>query len=118
MEKLIKSVWKVSSVLMILVITMGLLSTTVFADSVSDSFEDESKIASTSNVEVIGGQVKLTSSAAQLDQQQTVREDKWHDIHGDKWWAQSFVAGETGNLTKVALCNFCFSQFLFLNSEF
>ena len=103
MEKSIKRVWKVSSVLMTLAIAMGLLSMTVFADSVSDSFEDETKIASKSNVEVAGGQVKLTSSAAELDQHQTVHEDKWHDIHGKKWYAQSFVAGEDGDLKKVVL---------------
>ena len=80
MEKSTKRAWKVRSVLITLAIAMGLLSTTVFADSVSDSFENEDKIAPESNnVVVTGGQVKLTSSA-KLDQEQTVHEDKWHDI--------------------------------------
>lgn len=77
MEKSTKRAWKLSSVLMTLAIAMGLLSTRVF----------------------------LTSSAAdQLDQYQTTHSQRaWHHIHENKYWAQSFKAGLSGDLTKVTL---------------
>ncbi len=45
-----------------------------FSDNVTDSFDDETKIASSANVTISGGQVKLTSSPGASDNE-TVRPD-------------------------------------------
>ncbi len=51
------------------------------------------------------GDVKLAidPSSEQLDQDNPYHTNNWHDVKDKKWQAQSFVAGLTGNLTKVAL---------------
>ena len=39
----------------------------------------------------------------QLDQNNPNHSDDWHEVKDQKWCAQTFTAGITGNLTKVAL---------------
>jgi hypothetical protein len=51
------------------------------------------------------GDVKLAvdPSSEQLDQNNPHHSGKWHIIKDEDWCAQSFIAGLSGNLTKVAL---------------
>ncbi len=51
------------------------------------------------------GDVKLAvdPSSAQFDQNNPHHSGKWHIIKDEDWCAQSFIAGLSGNLTKVAL---------------
>lgn len=45
----------------------------------------------------------LDPSSQQLDQNNPNHSNNWHEVKDKKWCAQTFVAGLTGDLTKVAL---------------
>ncbi|MFC1964445.1 choice-of-anchor R domain-containing protein [Chloroflexota bacterium] len=59
------------------------------------------------NLDTISSQgdvmLAIDPSSEQLDQNNPNHSGNWHTIQNEDWAAQSFVAGLTGNLTKVAL---------------
>lgn len=55
------------------------------------------------NAEEIAVAARVLAFLYQLDQDNPNHSDAWHEVEDEKWCAQSFTAGLTGKLTKVAL---------------
>jgi len=80
----------------------------IFADDVTDTFDDESMIAASANVTVSGGQVKLTTGGAGATEtlrpnaagDETLIEDQYPDT-GEEHWEDVDEASSDGDSTYV-----------------